>query len=79
MSNWYSVSGQVYKSHLNDTDMTIHPRNILVFADSRQGAMDKARYTTRNVIKESFVPLHAELLDTNERYVVSNPIQYIKE
>jgi len=79
MSNWYGVSGQVYKSSLDDTNMTIRPRNILVFADSEQEAMNKARYTAQNLIKERFVPLHAELLNTNERYVVSNPIQYIKE
>ena len=40
--------------------------------------MDRARYTTQNVIKENFVPYYAKLLDTNERYAVSNPIQYIK-
>lgn len=77
MGNWYSVSGTVYKIH-SDMSMTSCYRHILVFAGNEQEAMDKARYTTQNVVKENFVPYYAKLLDTNERYAVSNPIQYIK-
>lgn len=77
MGNWYSVSGTVYKTH-SDESMTSCYRNILVFADNEQEAMDRARYTTQNVVKENFVSYYAKLLDTNERYAVSSPIQYIK-
>lgn len=77
MGNWYSVSGTVYKTHV-DESMTSCYRNILVFADDEQDAMDKARYTTSNIVKENFVPYYAKLLDNKERYAVSNPIQYIK-
>nr|DAH55379.1 MAG TPA: hypothetical protein [Caudoviricetes sp.] len=77
MGNWYSVSGTVYKTR-DDVSMTSCYRRILVFADNEQEAMNKARYTTQNVVKENFVPYYAKLLDTNERYAVSNPIQYIK-
>lgn len=76
MGNWYSVSGTVYKSV--DKSMTRCYRNILVFADNGQEAMDKSRYITYNVVKENFVPYYAKLLDTNERYFVSDPVQYIK-
>ena len=77
MGNWYSVSGTLYKTNV-DESMTSCYRNILVFADNGQEAMDKARYTTQNVIKENLVHYYAKLLDTNERYAVSDPIQYIK-